>query len=86
MTITQYLTLRLFARERIGRLGKGALVEEVDLAPFRGKDYRHKTVYHPEEAGVLRFLPPKPWGGREGSYFVQIKDRCSFLREAILSN
>lgn len=50
-----FLTLRLFAREMIRRLGKGAQVEEVYLAPFRGKDYRHKTVCHIGEAGVLRF-------------------------------
>jgi len=49
------LTPRLFARERIGRLGKAAQVEEVYLAPFRGKDYRHKAVCHLGAAGVLRF-------------------------------
>lgn len=37
-----FLTLRLFAREMIRRLGKAAQVEEVYLAPFREKDYRHK--------------------------------------------
>lgn len=53
-TIMPFLTLRLFAREMIRRLGKGAQVEEVYLPPFRGKDYRHKTVCHIAEAGVLR--------------------------------
>lgn len=54
-TIMPFLTLRLFAREMIRRLGDGAQVEEVYLAPFRGKDYRHKTVCHTGEARVLRF-------------------------------
>lgn len=39
-----FLTLRLFAKERLRRPGKGASVQEVYLAPFRGRDYRHKTV------------------------------------------
>lgn len=78
MTITQYLTLRLFAKERIGRLGKGAPVEEVNLAPFRGKDYRHKTVYHPEEAGVLRFCLQSPGeAGKEAILFRLKTDAAS---------
>lgn len=47
-----FLTLQLFAKERIRRLGKGARVEEVYLAAFRGKDYSHKTVCHLGEAGA----------------------------------
>lgn len=55
VAIMPFSTPRLFARERIRRLGKGARVAEVYLSPFREKDYRHKTVCHLGEAGVLRF-------------------------------
>lgn len=79
-----FLTLRLFAREMIRRLGKAAQVEEVYLAPFREKDYRHKTVCHTGETGVLRFCLQSL--GDAGKKAVQIKDRCGFLTEAILSN
>lgn len=79
-----FLTLRLFVREMIRRLGKGAQVDGVYLAPFRGKDYRHKTVCHTGEAGVLRFCLQSP--GDAGKEAIQIKDRCSFLTEAILPN
>lgn len=82
--IMPFLILRLFAREMIRRLRKGAQVEEVYLGPFRGKDYRHKTVCHTGEAGVLRFCLQSL--GDAGKEAIQIKDRCGFLTEAILSN
>lgn len=61
----------------IRRLRKGAQVEEVYLAPFRGKDYRHKTVCHTGEDGVLRFRLQSL--GDAGKEAIQIKDRCGFL-------
>lgn len=73
-----FLTLRLFAREMIRRLGKGAQGEEVYLAPFRGKDYRHKTVCHIGEAGVLRFcLQSLGDAGKEAILFRLKTDAAS---------
>lgn len=66
-----FLILRLFAREMIRRLRKGAQVEEVYLAPFRGMDYRHKTVCHTGEAGALRFCFQTL--GDAGKEAIQIK-------------
>lgn len=79
-----FLTLRLFGREMIRRLGEGARVEEVYLVPFRGKDYRHKTVCHTGEVGVLRFCLQSL--GDAGKKAIEITDRCGFLTEAILLN
>lgn len=76
-----FLTLRLFVREMIRRLGKGAQVEEVYLAPFRGKDYRHKTVCHIGEAGVLRFcLQSLGDAGKEAILFRLKTDAASWQR------
>lgn len=59
-----FLTLRLSARQRMRRLGKGAGVEEVFLAPFRGKDCRRKPLT-PWRSCRLEILPPKPWGCKQ---------------------
>lgn len=48
------------------------------------KDYRHKTVCHTGEVGVLGFCLLSL--GDAGKEAIQIKDRRGFLTEAILPN